>query len=219
MRKIHGIICIAIGTALLITALSLVLYNWNQNKKSGEAAQKVLTQLKDEIPMQPEKSTEMTTTFPGYDIFMEYETEPTSPPVKEEATLVVDDYGYIGIIAIPSLDLELPVMSEWSYEGLKISPCRYKGSAAGGDMIIAAHNYSTHFGRIKGLNSGDEIIFTDADGYVHRYEINQISEINGKDIEGMDFGSADSWDLTLFTCTLSGQSRVTVRAEEITEEE
>ncbi len=34
----------------------------------------------------------------------------------------------------------------------------------------------------------------------------------GTDIAQMTSGDAESWDLTLFTCTLSGQSRVTVRA-------
>ena len=103
-------------------------------------------------------------------------------------------------------------MNEWSYPNLKISPCRYKGSYFENDMIIAAHNYRSHFGRIGELNSGSEIIFTDVSGKVWTYEVNNIENIVGTDIEAMDFGEAECWDLTLFTCTFSGQSRVTIRA-------
>ena len=103
-------------------------------------------------------------------------------------------------------------MNEWSYPNLKISPCRYKDSYLDNDMIIAAHSYRSHFGRIVELNSGSEIIFTNVSRKVWIYEVDNIENISDTDIEAMDFGAAESWDLTLFTCTLSGQSRVTIRA-------
>ena len=68
---------------------------------------------------------------------------------------------------------------------------------------------------IQELNSGDSIIITDTNGVLHNYEVVQSEIIDGYNIESMNFGSDDEWDLTLFTCTLSGQSRVTVRAVEI----
>ena len=129
-----------------------------------------------------------------------------------EGFIEIENNDYIGYISLPALGIELPVMSSWSYDNLKISPCRYKGSAAGGDLIIAAHNYSSHFGRLDEFQGGEEIIFISADGTVLNYEVIQTENISGKDVEAMEFGSADEWDLTLFTCTLSGQSRVTVRA-------
>ncbi len=55
----------------------------------------------------------------------------------------------IGTLEIPSLDLTLPVMSEWSYPLLKLAPCRYAGSAYQGNLVIAAHNYKTHFRKIR----------------------------------------------------------------------
>ena len=39
-----------------------------------------------------------------------------------------------------------------------------------------------------------------------------MEELPGTAVEQMQFGDADDWDLTLFTCTLGGRSRVTVRA-------
>ncbi len=212
MKKTHGLCCILFGAILLIAALSLVLYNMKESEQGGEIAESILCEIKSDLP---ETTTSTTVTTLENDLFVYYaQFDTTTTPVIEEPTIEVDGNIYIGFVAIPALGIELPVLSEWSYPGLKISPCRYKGTVAEKNMIIAAHNYNSHFGRLKELYGGEEIIFTDANGYPHYYEIAQITEINGRDIEAMDFGSADSWDLTLFTCTLGGQSRVTVRAVE-----
>ena len=74
--------------------------------------------------------------------------------------------------------------------------------------MIAAHNYSGHFGNINKLVSDDVIRFIDLSGNVYVYQVDELITIDGKNIEEMINGD---WDLTLFTCTLGGQSRVTVR--------
>lgn len=206
MKKMHGKICIITGTALLLAALSLVFFNLYNDSQSGKTAQRLLNDIKNEIPQSSQNSDNPIIDNPD-DLFSEY-----NDADDEEKLIEADGMYYLGIISIPSLQIELPVLSEWSYPNLKLSPCRYKGTVKGGDLIIAAHNYRTHFGRIQELVSGDIIIFTDANGVAHEYETVQTESINGKDIEAMEFGAADNWDLTLFTCTLSGQSRVTVRA-------
>ena len=63
------------------------------------------------------------------------------------------------------------------------SPCRYSGSAYLKNMIIAGHNYRTHFSGIKRLNTGDSVVFTDADGNVFSYEVAEIETVGGYDIE------------------------------------
>lgn len=196
---------------MLLASLFLVFLNFRQDRESSENASEILTELKEAIP-QVVETTEFIEPATHNDIFQEYEESTTVP---EEKTIQIDNNYYIGTIMIPSLDVELPIISEWSYPNLKLSPCRYKGSIAEGNLIIASHNYRSHFGRIQELNSGDIIVITDADGISHNYEVVQSEIIDGYNIESMEFGSDDSWDLTLFTCTLSGQSRVTVRAIEI----
>lgn len=196
---------------MLLASLFLVFLNFRQDRESSENASEILTELKEAIP-QVVETTEFIEPATHNDIFQEYEESTTVP---EEKTIQIDNNYYIGTILIPSLDVELPIISEWSYPNLKLSPCRYKGSIAEGNLIIASHNYRSHFGRIQELNSGDIIVITDADGISHNYEVVQSEIIDGYNIESMEFGSDDSWDLTLFTCTLSGQSRVTVRAIEI----
>ena len=211
MKNKKGLCFITMGTMMLLASLFLVFLNFRQDRESSENASEILTELKEAIP-QVVETTEFIEPATHNDIFQEYEESTTVP---EEKTIQIDDNYYIGTILIPSLDVELPIISEWSYPNLKLSPCRYKGSIAEGNLIIASHNYRSHFGRIQELNSGDIIVITDADGISHNYEVVQSEIIDGYNIESMEFGSDDSWDLTLFTCTLSGQSRVTVRAIEI----
>lgn len=210
MKKKHGMCCIVIGTMLLIAALSLVICNYRTNKIAEENSGRILSVLKEKIPKQIEP--ESTTVPASDDLFHEYETQFTTKNITEEALVEIENAAYIGYISIPELGIELPVMSEWSYDNLKLSPCRYKGTAAEGDIIIAAHNYNSHFGRLNELSGGEEIVFTAADGKIYNYEVIQTENISGKDVEAMEFGSSENWDLTLFTCTLSGQSRVTIRA-------
>ena len=105
------------------------------------------------------------------------------------------------------LELELPVQAEWSYPALKTSPCRYAGTPEAG-LVIAAHNYEQHFARLNLLTAGDTVEFTDVSGTAHWYTVMQVETLAPTAVEEMTGGD---WDLTLFTCTYSGQARVTVR--------
>ena len=124
-------------------------------------------------------------------------------PVK-----TVDGIEIVGILRIPALELELPIISQWSYPDLQTAPCRYSGSAYLNNLILCGHNYSSHFGRLKELREGDIITFTDMDGNLFTYEMAERETLMPTSIEEMTSGD---WDLTLFTCTVGGQSRVTVR--------
>ena len=91
---------------------------------------------------------------------------------------------------------------------MKISPCRYTGSVYLNNMVICAHNYESHFGKLKELNVGDAVYFTDMDGNEFCF---QVKEIDTLDYDAVDEMVSGDWDLTLFTCTIGGGSRVTVR--------
>ena len=186
MKANRGTILMTIGLLLLAAALFLAGYNiWDEG-----SAQQVLDQLVSETP-QPEPPAPEEPT-PEYVLH----------PEMDMPTVEIDGNRYIGRVTIPALGLELPVMSQWSYPNLKIAPCRYQGSAYTGDLIIAGHNY---------LGVGDAVLFTDADGNQFRYTVAQVETLAKTAVEEM---AAGDWDLTLFTCTLGGQTRVTVRCVE-----
>ncbi|RGD82813.1 sortase [Ruminococcus sp. AF25-13] len=116
----------------------------------------------------------------------------------------------IGILEIPAIDLKLPVLSEWSYPFLKRAPCRYSGSAYLDNLVITAHNYRTYFGKLKELEVGTEVIFTDAAGNRFEYKVAAVEALTPQSVKDMTSGE---WALSLFTCTLDGKNRVTVRCE------
>ncbi|MBE6850760.1 MAG: sortase [Ruminococcus sp.] len=219
MKKKHAWCLIALGAMLLLAALLLILHNMRQDEGSGKESAMILDDLRQQIT---EQYTEPPTTefdfqqfLPTEDLYSEYTTEPettepTEPPT--DPVVEIDGVQYIGIISIPSLNIELPVIKDWSYPKLRRAPCCYQGAAASGDLIIAAHNFRSHFGNIQSLNTDDQIVFINANGEMFIYEVIETDMIGGRDIPSMLAGSEDSWDLTLFTCTLSGQTRVTVRA-------
>lgn len=197
-----GKIFIILGAVLLLASLSLVLWNNYESACAEKAANKVLSELIDKMP---------ETTVKSSDVQAKKVDEYVSESASYVPTIEVDGNLYIGVIYIPSIETELPVMKDWSYANLDIAPCRYYGSIQHENLIIAAHNYATFFDRIQELNTGDEIIFVTADGISYEYEVIQSELIDGGNSYLMR-DNQDNWDLTLFTCTWSGYSRVTVRA-------
>lgn len=190
MRRRTGSICMVLGTVLVLAALSLFLWNSYEDVRAGNAAKNILSQVTERI----EDAADIV--------------DNPSDPYGEMTETEIDGYYYIGYIAIPSLGLKLPVMTDWSYPQLKISPCRYYGSTRTDNLVIAAHNYTRHFGLIKNLTVGDEVYFTDMDGVVSDYEVAEIDILAPANVEEMtDSGYA----LTLFTCSYGGADRVTVR--------
>lgn len=137
-------------------------------------------------------------------------------PEMEMPEVIVDGEAYIGMIQIPVLKLLLPVMSEWSYPRLKIAPCRFTGTAYTGQFFIMAHNYNTHFGMLKTLQLGDTVIFTDVEGRTFYYRVAQMETIPGDKLSRM---MDTQYPLTLFTCTIGGAMRVTIRCERVEMEE
>ena len=197
-----GSVLIAAGVLLMAAALFLVIYNLREEYAAGEEADHVLAALRKDLP----DDESVLSGQPA-------QNEPEFPDTvadsdMEMPTWEIDGNDYIGVLEIPSLGLSLPIMSEWSYSKLKIAPCRYNGSAYAGNLTIAGHNYSTHFGPIRNLSLGEQILFTDMDGRSFVYEVQAVETLEPAAIEDM---VSDEWDLTLFTCTTDGQARVAVR--------
>lgn len=192
MRK-TGTALMVLGLCLMLSAMALLLGNRTQASAAGEAAQTLLPELMVQI-----EATQATQTVPA-------------PPVDTAMTeKEVGGFPCIGYLSIPALELELPVMSGWDYERLRVAPCRYTGSAKSDDLVLLAHNYPRHFGGLKDLMPGDMVLFTDMDGVTFCYAVAQTEILSPADTEAM---TAGEYALTLFTCTYGGRSRVTVRCD------
>lgn len=190
----RGTVWINAGLLLIAAALFLSAYNAWESHEARDSARQVIAQLCDELPTEAGEPT-------------------TLPDVRREMPVkTINGRDYIGVLSIPSLELELPVISQWDYPALKVAPCRYSGSLYQDNLIICAHNYASHFGKLKELQPGDIVLFTDMDEHVVTFQMVERETLNPMDAEGMEAGD---WDLTLFTCTIDGQTRVTIRFERV----
>lgn len=126
--------------------------------------------------------------------------------------------GVIGILEIPELNEELPIIGKWSYKLLKISVCRYKGPDPNedGNLVIIGHNYKngSHFGRLSKLSVGSELYLTNAStGQRLRYVVYQIKSIAPDAFSALKSYRGDA-GLTLMTCKDNGTNRLLVRCEQ-----
>lgn len=221
-RKLIGIVIIAAGIVLIFSALSLFLYNYEEDNRAGKEAEDRLEKVQAVIR---EKTAE---PIPGIILpdDTNYSSEEHNEPDKEKdetpktRTKVtvndldenmpvedIDGYGYIGYLTIPSLNLELPVLSEWDETRLMIAPCRHFGSSRTDDLVIAAHNYRKHFGTLDRIKVGETVIFTDMDGMINEYEVSEIKTLAATSVEEVQ---NSGYSLALYTCTYSGKTRIVV---------
>ena len=192
MRKWIGVICVLLGVLCILSAIGFVAYNRWEDMNAKDVAQDFLEDVQS--------------------IINEEQSEQPLPNDTKMATVEVDGYDCIGILSVPVLDLELPVLTDWSYAKLKKAPCHYYGSYYEKDFVIAAHNYKAHFGRLSELQAGDVVVFTDVSGTAHYYEVVILETLPKNATKEM---ITSGFDLSLYTCNSSGSKRVTARCRAI----
>ena len=182
-----GTLCVLLGSLCILAAAFLLGFNLREESRAAATTQRILPAVAYRIEQSPASA-------------------PSLP--AGEVTVSLDGVEYLGILSLPTLALELPVQSGWDMEALRQSPCRYAGTLASNDLVIAAHNYRRHFAALHTLQVGDAVIFTDAAGQSHRYAVSRIETLHATAVAEM---LAGEWDMTLFTCNYDGTARVTVR--------
>lgn len=195
------------GLILVTAAVLLLVYNLWDGHRARESEEAILAEYLQEN----KKASESPDASDKEDKqnISDYLLNPDMD-MPEYTLKSLGDVACIGILEIPALNLELPVISSWSYSSLRLAPCRYSGSAYKGDLVIAAHNYQSHFGGLRTLPEGSEVFFTDAVGNRFSYYVAVTEALTPWSVDDMTSGE---WPLTLFTCTLDSQNRVTVRCE------
>ena len=224
MKK--GSILIYAGLLLIAAAICLTCFNLITALHAGEASDEILSGLLPQIRVDPAPvGGRPVNVIPAQGnvasddaqeaVFSEIEyPDYVLNPEMEMPVQTVQGYDCIGVLRIPALDRELPIFSDWDYRRLKVAPCRYTGSAYLDNMTICAHNYNRHFGLLRNLSLGDLVTFTDMDGNEFRYRVGEVEILQPTAISEM---TDSDWDLSLFTCTVGGRTRVTVRCSRETD--
>ncbi len=143
---------------------------------------------------------------------------PEPPPTDERAPEPVIE---LGTIEIPAIDVSMTM-----YEGIRLStldrgPGHWPGTAMpgqAGNVVVAGHRVSKHqvFRNIDALVEGDEILFTDTAGAVHRYRVTSSRVVVPTEVWIVD--PTPTPTATLFACHPPGsvRERYVVFAELVT---
>lgn len=203
----RGKLCTALGLLLLLAALGLTAYNLWRDAMASMSVDVVLERL---TPTLSSRQSELPALSSGEALEEAFVPDYVLNPEMAMPEENIDGRSYIGVLDIPALGLSFPIISEWSYDALQIAPCRYSGSAYLDNLVIAGHNYRSHFASLPQLQPGDTVTFTDMDGNVFSYAVSSLETPSPYAVSDMTGGD---WDLTLFTCTVGGQSRLAIRCD------
>ena len=195
MKNKIGKALIGIGVFLILAAFILVLYNFYREYNAKKKVEKYLPKLEKIIKDHSGGNN-------------------NADNEKSSKTMNIDGMNFLGILSVPSKNLELPILADYSYELLDTAPCRYSGSYDSDDLVIGGHNYRSHFSKLKIIKNGEEIFFTSFDGTVYKYSVLRVEILEPTQIEDLiNKQNTDDWDLTLFTCTSSGAARCVIRCK------
>lgn len=189
-RKIRGRLFLIIGCLFILVATGLFIFYDYQDAMAGQYSRELLEEYLEHPP--------------------EYHHVAQNGAPGEMLDTNINGYAMAGIIQIPKVNIQLPVLNQWSYELLQIAPCRYSGSINEGNLIILGHNYKSHFTPLKQCQKGDKVEFYDVNNQRYVYKIKKIQELHKTELDKL---TSEEYDLTIFTCTYGGQSRFVARCK------
>ncbi len=197
MKKItvyKTILVILVITAIVLSIL--VIRKSMESKKIENATQEVLQEIKKE-----NKTTE------------------NKIDVIQEIDAKIGDYKVIGIINIPKINIEYPILEKTNKESLKLSITKFYGEKINqkGNVVLAGHNNlnKTMFGKINELENGDIIELTDSQMVTVKYQVFNKYVIDPNDIDCIFPIDENTREVTLITCTNRDKNRLVVKAREI----
>ena len=204
IKNIFGTFLICLGVLALGLCAMLIWFNSMEDSDAERFASQKLADIQNAIEQRRENGSEEGDGNYSSPVFT---SEEDLNDYKMEAVFI-DGYSYIGYLAVPSVELELPVMEGWTEELIKLAPCRYYGALETHDLVIAGHNYKNGFRKLHSISKDDIVYFMDMNGNMHTYVVEEIEILEAEDVEPM---VSNGWDLSLYTCTFNGKQRLTVR--------
>ncbi len=139
--------------------------------------------------------------------------------VTAEINEQIQGHKVVGIIKIPKIELEYPILENTNKETLNLSITKFWGNRINeiGNVTLAGHNNlnGTMFGKIKKLEEGDIIELTDIQNVKLKYKVFKTYVIDPNDITCILPEQEGTREITLITCTNGNKNRFIVKAREI----
>ena len=189
--KIYKIILVCLIIATLVVATLIAIKYFNLYKNETEAKQ-VIANINEELKNSDNTITEIDEQIQGHKV--------------------------VGIIKIPKIELEYPILETTSKETLNLSITKFWGNEINeiGNVTLAGHNNlnGTMFGKTKKLEVGDVIELTDIQNVTLKYKVFKIYVIDPNDISCILPEQEGTREVTLITCTNGNKNRLIVKARE-----
>lgn len=139
--------------------------------------------------------------------------------VIKEIDVEIEGYKVIGIIKIPKINIEYPILEKTDKTSLDLSITKFWGEKINqkGNIVLAGHNRlnNTMFGKIDKLENGDIIELTDSQMITVKYQVFKTYIVDPNDIECILPVDENAREVTLITCTNKDKDRLIVKAREI----
>ena len=200
MKKVILNIILAILIVLLLIVIILISIKYGKNQVKENELQTVVSEIKNKIE------------------------EVKKSNIEEHHKKIQFEYkGYnvVGIIKIPSINVEYPIIDTTNEQTMKQSITKFWGNNVNdmGNFCMAGHNYydGTMFGKTKQLNTNDIIEMTDLTGNTIKYKVFKKYTVDPNDTECVNSIKENTREITLITCTNGRSNRLIIKAREIIE--
>lgn len=192
-KKIYNIILIILALILLVVISIIAFKRINNQIKEKELINTVADiKVKLEEIKESENDEKTITKYKGYDI--------------------------VGIIEIPKINIEYPIINQTSDEAMALSITKFWGNNVNdiGNFTMAGHNYfdGTMFSNTNKLNIEDTIKMTDLDGKTIEYKVFDKYIIDPNDVKCVQSVKENTREITLITCINGRNNRLVVKARE-----
>ena len=153
------------------------------------------------------------------EIKKEKQSNPNQIDVIKEIDEEIEGYKVVGIINIPKINIEYPILEKTNKESLKLSITKFWGEKINqkGNVVLAGHNNLNNkmFGKIDRLENGDIIELTDSQMVTVKYQVFDKYVIDPNDIDCIFPIDENTREITIITCTNRDKNRLVVKAREI----
>lgn len=192
-KKIYNIILKILALILLVVISIIAFKRINNQIKEKELINTVADiKVKLEEIKESENDEKTITKYKGYDI--------------------------VGIIEIPKINIEYPIINQTSDETMALSITKFWGNNVNdiGNFTMAGHNYfdGTMFSNTNKLNIEDTIKMTDLDGKTIEYKVFDKYIIDPNDVKCVQSVKENTREITLITCINGRNNRLVVKARE-----
>lgn len=129
---------------------------------------------------------------------------PVTNKIKKYTSYKGQNYNNIGIINIPRLGINYPILETTTEKALKVSVTKFWGGNPNevGNLCIIGHNYknSKFFGKLHNIQNGDTVQITDMNGNTLNYSVYDSYIVTPEDTSCTTQLTNGKIEVTLITC-------------------